>query len=165
MSVDVWTAFDEYLAADKGAAARRNLQQAIAETPGFNRRTPWLVRAQALLAQDRADELIRLINAQMPGAFLCPDAHLMLSRALTRIHRTPASDRESFLAATALEFILDTGSGTEAKPWQVLRIADEYAVLAHLGLSPQCQTAHHDEGGVVDAIECSDGTERWFALV
>lgn len=146
------------------AHTRTRLQAAVTADPGFQRSTDWLPRAADLLAQDRHDEVIRLLMDRMPGLLLSPVAHGMLARAHAGIHQLDDARREAYYRDVALQAILDSGSGTRAQPWQVLQVADEYTVLDHLGLVPQGQRVEHGDA-TVDVITCSDGSERCFELV
>ncbi|NLE97743.1 MAG: DUF4919 domain-containing protein [Propionibacterium sp.] len=141
------------------------LQGTIRSEPTFDASCPWHERATFLLQSDRHDEVIRLINAYMPGAFLSPDAHLMLSHAHEQIRDVDRSRLEAYRATTALRVVVDSGSGTRERPWQVLRVIDEYATLRHLRVVPAAQRLVIDGGREFDVHACEDGVERWFELV
>lgn len=150
---------------DEGSPATlARLFDAIRQEPTFDAGTPWHQRANELLEQERHDEVIRLIEAAMPGAFLSPDAHLMLSYAYEQIHADDRSRLESFHARTALDVIERSGSGTRERPWKVLRVVDEYAVLRDLQLAPVGQRLVEADGREFDVHELSDGSQRWFEL-
>lgn len=161
--MDIATAFRTYLDQPSKASLSR-LHAAIVASEDFERATPWLSRAEQLLSQERYDEVIRLITQRMPGLLLCPIAHSMLSYSYEQIFETERSRREAYYAGVAMEAILDSGSGTQADPWKVLHVADEYAVLEHRGLEPLGQQSQ-EESGMFDVVECSDGSQRWFSLV
>lgn len=165
----VAAAFTAYV--DNPAPANlRVLQTAITSDPTFERGTPWLERARELVGQERHDEVIRLVMERMPGLLLCPTAHAMLGHSFSRIGNRQESMRESAYAALAVDAIRQSGSGSSADPWRVLHVADEYHLLSELGLAPVSQRLVGDggvgsDGGVIDVITCSDGSERWFELV
>ena len=161
----IQAAFDQYLDAETPQALRR-LHAAILDDPTFTRATPWWDHATRLLQQDRWDEAIRVVNRFMPGAFLAPDAHQMLSYCHSQIHAAEEGRLHAFYATTAIEAIGISGVGTEASPWQVLHVADEFAFMRHRGFQPQQQQTVELPGGrLLDAHVCSDGVERWFELV
>lgn len=162
MSID--DAFRAHLDDDSPASLAR-LHDAIRGEPTFDAQTPWFGRATRLLEQERHDEAIRLVNQQMPGAFLCPDAHQMLSHAYEQIRDRDRSRLEAYHARAAIDVILGSGAGTPERPWQVLRVVDEYAVLRHEGVEPTEQRLVQSGGREYDVHGCADGTERWFELV
>ena len=57
-----------------------------------------------------------------------------------------------------------SGDGSLERPYQVARVADEYALLRHLKKSWDRQTMLQRDGRVVDALECSDGASLHFQL-
>lgn len=150
---------------ERSAGSLERLQEAIRREPTFNSQTPWHARANDLLTQGRHDDVIRLINQQMPGAFLCPDAHRMLSHAYEQIRDRERSRYEAYHADAAIDVILGSGDGTRERPWQVQRVVDEYAVLRHARIEPAGQRLIQSERREFDVHDCTDGTERWFELV
>lgn len=145
--------------------ALKTLHAALLKDPGFSRATTWLEHAHDLSMQQRHDEVIRLVLAQMPGALLSPVAHGLLSEAFAGIGDQERSRREAYYAHVAVEAILSSGDGTEPAPWQVLQVADEYAALSNLRLEPVGQAVHQNGGRMYDVISCADGSSRYFELV
>ncbi len=162
---EILTALTDYLDAGTRSALRR-LHGTILQEPSFTRATPWFDHATRLLRQDRWDEAIRVIERFLPGAFMSPDAHLMLSYAYQRIHLDELSRLEAFYAATSIDAIGVSGSGTRTSPWLVLHAADEYSFMRERGIrSEGYRTLQSDNAGFLDAHQCADGVERWFELV
>lgn len=158
--MSIATAFRAYSTSPSTAGLRR-LHQEITRSPDFERATTWLPRAQDLMAQERYDEVIRLIMERMPGLVMSPTAHSLLSIAYGEIGDREQSRREAYYTDLAITAIIDSGAGTPTSPWTVLHVADEYAALQHLGLRPVAQASEGDEQ-VLDTIECSDGSQKWF---
>ncbi len=141
------------------------LRRAVVEDETFDAATGWYPRAEALVAADRHDEAIRRIDAHMPGAFCCPQAHALLAQSLAAIGRDEEAARERTLAVTALELILDSGDGTPDRPWQVWRTLDEYAVLSAQSSPPVGQRLVAVGERRLDVHELADGTECCFEVV
>lgn len=148
-----------------GTAAARSLQRAIVADPTFDPASGWYPRAEALVAADRHDEAIRRIDAHMPGALLCPQAHAILSHSLGAIARYEEAARERELTAISLHLILDSGDGSLHQPWQVLRILDEYAVLRTGSQRPIKHRNVSANNRQFDVHVFADGTEQWFELI
>lgn len=161
---DVEQAFFGYTDSGSPAALRR-LHDAIMSDSTFTRDTPWLPESRRLLEQDRWDEAIRVIRRFMPGAFMSPEAHQMLSFAYSQIHEAEQGRYEAFCASTAIEAISESGSGTQRSPWLVLHVADEYAFMASRSMQSLGQRVVSSTDGLMDVHQCADRTERWFALV
>ena len=69
------------------------LRRAVVEDETFDAATGWYPRVEALVAADRHDEAIRRIDAHMPGAFCCPQAHALLAQSLAAIGRDEDATR------------------------------------------------------------------------
>lgn len=162
--MDVSTAYENFVTQPNKPNARR-LLASVASTPNFSRTTDWITRADELSRAERWDDLSRWITDLMPGVLMTPAAHAMLAQAYEGIYKTDESQRERFYASVAIQAIEESGSGTEADPWHVLHVADEYAFLRHLGLQPVGQEALGTPDNIVDVIECDDSSVRWFTLV
>lgn len=158
------SAFSAYLDAP-GPVRLAELHREITSSHNFLRATVWLERATELADASRHDELIRLLTRLMPGVLLSPTAHAMLSVAYGGIGEREESQRHRFYAEVSLEAIAGSGDGTEERPWRVLHVADEYALLSSLGLAPAGQRSVEMSGRLIDEITVSDGTQRWFELV
>lgn len=147
------------------APSRARLQETVLAQPDFERDTPWLTRAEDLAAQERHDELIRLVAEVMPGAFLCHDAHGLSSWAHRAIGKHEDADRERFFAESALRLIAASGDGTRSRPWQVFHVADEYAFLRRREVTPVAQRAENDGLRLYDVLTLASGAEVWFELL
>lgn len=102
---------------------------------------------------------------RMPGAFLNPGAHTMLASAYEELNDDASARREQTLARLGVATILHSGDGTNQRPWEVLRVADEYDTLTALGRTRIEQRLHEVDGGRVDELVLDDGTRAWFVLV
>ncbi|EPH02755.1 hypothetical protein HMPREF1531_02066 [Propionibacterium sp. oral taxon 192 str. F0372] len=149
----------------RSSVDRRALQKSIVRDPRFTRELAWQSRAEQLLADDRWDEVIRLVEFHMPGAFLSPVAHRLLAIAREEIYDSKGARAEWDLVHLSLIAIDESGNGNYAKPWQVFHVADEYALLSWKELTPEAQRCILTKDGIVDVITCTDGSERWFRLI
>lgn len=162
--MDVPSAFNRYLE-NPSSSSLELLHAAIKQEQGFQRATPWYGRAVELAEQQRHDEVIRLVGGQMLGAFFCPDAHALLSQAHAGIGEQARAQHEGFLAVTAVQAILDSGSGSRAAPWLVLHVPEQYLVMSQVGFVPQSQRFETHDGQDFDIHTDEHGAERWFRLV
>lgn len=117
----------------------------------------------ALRSGDTAEALDELL-ALMPGAFLSPLAHSLLADVYDARYRDAEAVRERALARASLVTILSSGDGTLERPWIVLRISDEYDVLAQLGERCALQTPAEESHRVVDRIATVEGNTYYFEL-
>lgn len=106
------------------------------------------------------DELL----SWMPGLFFSPSTHGLLARAYAGLDETEAAGQEQNFAMISLRLILGSGRGTRDQPWRVLRINDEYDVLAAHGSRAVRQAAFDADGQILDLLETADGRSWWFAL-
>lgn len=117
-----------------------------------------------LLAAGAHADLLALVRDRMPGAFLSPSAHALLAAAHAGLGEEREARRERRTARLALEAILATGDGSAARPWRVLRVADEYAVLRARGRRSRTQRLVVRDGRPHDVHACDDGSTAWFDL-
>lgn len=156
----LWAYLDE-----ESEATLAALQTQIRSDPWFTDRAPWYPRAVELLTDDRADEVIDLIEQLMPALFLCPEAHQMAAWALRRIGEHSRADAHAAWAQLGIEAISSSGNGTRMRPWRVMRIIDEYAQLRARGIHPAGQRRVVSDGRCLDAHVDQDGVEHWFEVI
>ncbi len=107
-------------------------------------------------------DVVAIITSMMPGSFLSPVAHGLLAEAHTALGDGPAADHERALTKLAFKSILDSGDGSEGRPWKVLRISDEYDVLRLLGRSSTQQELVERGGRRFDRHVHADASESCF---
>lgn len=116
-----------------------------------------------------AEETARLteetIRAKMPGLLLSPRAHTQLGRSYRALGREADAVREEKIAALAFTGIRGEGDGSEAAPFEVLRVEDEYDVFSFSRLRPTGQDLRETEDGAFDVHLLEDGTAVWFRLL
>ena len=140
------------------------LRSAVAGSPSFDPDLNLVAEVGPLVEQGRHQEVVDAVTARMPGAALNPTAHMALSMALEGLGREDAAKRESLMVKVAVSSVLSTGDGTEASPWSVLRVADEYDVMRAQEITPRGQSSLTVDGRLVDRHETADGGEVWFVL-
>lgn len=87
---------------------------------------------------------------------------MMLDLAYERIGDTKASELERGIALLLLEGIESTGDGTEAHPYLISRVVDEYDLLTYLGKVPEMQSLVESGERLLDRHNCEDGTSIYF---
>lgn len=140
------------------------LRQQIASTPGFSPNFSYEEATLALVAQQRYPEALAALKATLPGGFLSPGLHNMLSFIHVKLGDEEEARNESYLALAVLNGILASGDGSETRPYLVLQISDEYDVLKALGKDSAAQNLRQRQGRVLDQLRCQDGSVLWFDL-
>ncbi|HRC17696.1 MAG TPA: DUF4919 domain-containing protein [Phycicoccus elongatus] len=147
--------------ADPDPRTLRKLREHVRAAPSFDRYAVIPTPSQRITA-DEALQVVTDIVDRMPGWFLSPRAHAGLAAAYAELGDNERAEQESVLTRLAVSSVLSSGAGTAEQPWIVLRVADEYDVLAALGCSSTRQELVTLEGRTLDRHSCDDGQERWF---
>ena len=151
---------------------RDRLRPAIMDAPRYDP----LVSIASLLAEGSGTDtstdeataaraVIDTIWEHMPALFLSPQAHLHLARAYSTVGAHKYSERERKLAALSLDSIRGDGTGGEDSPFQVLRVEDEYDLLASSRLRSVGQTLRESDESAFDIHTLEDGASLWFELL
>ena len=140
------------------------LRRAVVGSDSFDPDLELMGAVGPLMEEGRHQEVVDAVTAKMPGAALNPTAHLAMSAALEALGEERAAQRESIMARVAVSSVLATGDGTQASPWSVLRVADEYDIMRAKGITPSGQSAQSRDGRLVDRHETADGGEVWFVI-
>lgn len=98
----------------------------------------------------------------MPGYFLNPGIHTLLSFILHKLGDAAGAGGEFDLGVRCLSGILSTGPGDEIHPYLVLYVNDEYDVLEHLSKKSDTQSLVSEGNRMLDRHDCEDGTKVWF---
>lgn len=117
-----------------------------------------------LAQQGQAAAVLAGLESLLPGAFLNPGTHLLLSEAHRQLGQPEEAEREAVWYRATMSGILATGDGSINRPWRVLMISDEYDVLQALrkvSIRQELVTTAHGE---CDRQVCQDGTEYYFEL-
>ncbi len=117
---------------------------------------------ERLLIEAQHEKALNLIKASQPDLLLSPRAHLMASATYKELHQDSLAADEFLQAELCVKGIISTGKGTMNRPYQVLRIADEYDVLGYLGKSLDEQSTHETENQVLDVMKLTDGSTIVF---
>lgn len=143
---------------DPGERTLASLRHAILLDPGFDPLVPVSGTAAGMTGPR---ELIKAFGARQPSLLLSPSAHAMLSRAFAEIGEESSAKVESLLAELSLEALRSSGDGTHESPYRVLRVEDEYDLLAAEGRRSVRQVDRGDR----DVHTLDDGTTREFLLM
>lgn len=138
------------------------LRAAVRAAPGFDPELRVRERAEELLGAGDPVGAVQAVEATMPGSLFSPRAHALLAAGFERSERGADASRHARLARASLDSILSTGDGTRERPWSVLRISDEYDVVASLGTRPSDQSLVRDGQRTIDVLTCADGRQLHF---
>ncbi|RRD46507.1 hypothetical protein [Tessaracoccus sp. OH4464_COT-324] len=139
----------------------KTLREAVSNLPDFEIAARGL--ADLVRAVDRGEEDFAFTHLvqQRKALFLSPLAHQLLSDGWRRRGKSDLADLEQRLAAASLAVLLESGDGSEGRPYVVLRVSDEYDVLRYLSF-------HYASQGVVsltprkDVFISSNGGRLFF---
>jgi hypothetical protein len=140
------------------------LRRQIVASPNYMPYAQAEEKVQGLLQQAKYQEAVDALTTMMPGCFLSPGVHLLLAHAHRKLGAEEEAGTETALAEAALHGILQTGDGSQAHPYHVLHVSDEYDVLKYLGKKPAGQTQVEKDGRQFDQLKCEDGTRLWFDI-
>ena len=102
--------------------------------------------------------------ALMPGYFLNPGIHTLLSFIRHKLGDEAGAGVEFDFGVSFLSGILSTGDGDEIHPYQVLYVNDEYDVLEHLSKKSHSQSLVSEGHRMLDRHDCEDGAKVWFDI-
>jgi len=139
-------------------AARR----ALVTSPAYDPYAQGLSEAEELVNTRRWVDALKKISEVMPNFHLTPRIHYLASLAAEAQDDKAAVQRHTFAYERCLRGLLETGEGTEEKPYLVTRVEDEYDMLVHLEKEPAGQGLVSRNGKHFDVMRCTDGTEIWF---
>lgn len=140
------------------------LHEKIMEAPDYDPLVVIAPAARPLLDAGEFERAAALLQGLMPGAFLSPGAHALLFAAHDALGDAESARRERLFSRLAMTSIRADCDGTQDRPFTVLRVEDEYDVLAALGVRSAGQVQTITENGAFDVHELEDGTEIWFRL-
>src|SRR5262249_9427716 len=83
--------------------------------------------------QKRYPDVRAAFVAAQPNLLLSPEAHFLLSLSSKAEGDSDGSEMEKYVCFRCIDGILATGTGTQEKPYLVLRTSDEYDVMGALG--------------------------------
>lgn len=101
-------------------------------------------------------------DAMMPAWALSPRVHYLAAEAARQLKNDEDHELEAFLWQTCLQGILSTGDGSQAHPYLVTHLSDEYDVLDVLQREADSQALVETGKGRYDVITCCGGSEIWF---
>lgn len=139
-----------------------SLRDAVSESPGYLPYSSDLTKGHELLTEGRFEEAKSYLLSLAPGWILNPGMHRLLSVACYQLGQVQIAMLEHEMAMAMLNGILSTGDGSEARPYLVLHVADEYDVLNHLEKRSQGQALVQKGERYCDLRTCDDGSEIWF---
>ena len=98
----------------------------------------------------------------MPNWILNPGIHFVAAQAFRELGDTERAESEAETGRALLGGLLMTGDGSPERPYIVLRAADEYDVLASMGLRCRAHQVAYRSGRAYDALACDDGRDVWI---
>jgi hypothetical protein len=105
---------------------------------------------------------LAMLPGLMPNWLLSPNVHQMLADAARASGDETTAAREQYLARAALSGLLQSGDGSEARPYLVTHSSDEVDVVSALDREADEQERVRRPEGVFDVITLRDGGKLWF---
>ena len=140
------------------------VRQKVAESDRYLPYSNELDVLAANLCAGEPQSAIEYFWQTFPSLLLSPSAHMMLSKAYLDLKKENEAEGEKAMGRLILKSILATGKGTKKKPYAVMRVEDERAVLAALRKQPGPQFLMMGNNRVLDLLQCSDGSEVYFDI-
>jgi hypothetical protein len=140
------------------------VRQKVAESDSYAPYSNELDVLAANLCAEDPQAAIEYFWRTFPSLLLSPSAHIMLSKAYLDLKKENEAEGEKAMGRLILKSILATGKGTKKKPYAVMRVEDERAVLAALRKQPGPQFLMMGNNRVLDLLQCSDGSEVYFDI-
>ena len=138
------------------------LRDLVTEHPRFQPYSDELKQLNALCEERRFEEMQNLLPAMLPNCLLSPSFHVFAGISSRELGDENAAEAESVVARKLLETLLATGDGTKDRPFHIIRVEDEYDVMAAKGLDVAEQELHQEDGRYLDALSDATGAEVWF---
>lgn len=107
-------------------------------------------------------QVLALATEALGNWVLNPGIHFVISQAFHELGDKERAESEAEIGRVLLGGLLMTGDGTPERPYIVLRAADEYDVLASMGLRCRAHQVAYRNGRAFDALACDDGRDVWF---
>lgn len=142
--------------------AFRALREAVAASDAYEPYDGYQQQLGALLKREQYAEARELLRHKMDGWVLNPGFHMHMSFVCHKLNDADAARAERYIARAVAQGIFDSGDGSRAQPYLVMRTADEYDLLEFLDKTPGGQQLVTEEQRVLDLLTCADGTELWF---
>ncbi len=115
-----------------------------------------------LLGRGLFHQVLALASGAMTNWLLNPGIHFVASQAFRELGDAERAEVEAETGRALLGGLLMTGDGSPDHPYLVLRAADEYDVLASMGLRCRAHQVAYRNGRAYDALACDDGRDVWF---
>ncbi len=138
------------------------LRDAVVALPDYKPYSNYKLEAYSLLEKKKFKKAVKYLMSKMPGWILNPGIHRLVAFALHKLGDEDKAKSEYALARLFLNAILSAGDGSEAHPYLVSSVADEYDVLEHLGKGLRQQTLVERGNRRYDRFDCEDGSQIWF---
>ncbi len=143
---------DRYLAARDAMLVSRR----------YDPKSTVLPDAYRLLGRGLYHQVLAVATQSMGNWILNPGIHFVAARAFLELGDEARSESEAETGRALLGGLLMTGDGSPDRPYVVLRTADEYDVLASMGLRCRAHQVAYRDGRAYDATACDDGRDVWF---
>lgn len=140
------------------------LRQQVAATPNYSPYDSYESKVYPLFQKEQYQEAVSRLKTMMPGWLLSPGLHSLLAYAHNKLGETEETQQEATWARLAVDGIQKTGDGSQARPYLVLQISDEYDVLKYLGKKTVGQKMVRQADQICDLHTCEDGSEIWFDI-
>ena len=154
-------AFERFLARPTGQNYRRARRLAMADSRLDPHSLKW-AELSGLCENRRFRQVLQEAQQLWPQWRLSPRFHLLVAYAAFCLGEQQEAELARFQYQACVDGMLDSGDGTRRRPYQVLRICDEYDLLRALQQRPRSQTLVERKGRWLDVITCEEGRKVWF---
>lgn len=138
------------------------LRDAVVSHAQFNPYSDELARLNTLCADEDFQEMQVVMQGMLPNCLMSPSFHIFAGLAAKGLGDEKTAELQSQVARRFLLALLETGDGSEEDPYHIVRIEDEYDVMAANGREVAGQEMLEENGRYFDVLTDTDGRKIWF---
>jgi hypothetical protein len=153
--------FSDFLA-NPSATTFLPLREAVIAAPEYDFYSDTLQELEDLVGAGNHAAATGMLPELMPNWLLSPRVHQLVGQAAAQLGDKDMAQREVYLAKACLQGLMQSGDGSEGRPYRVTHIDDEYEILNHLGKEVAEQGQVSTATGLLDHFVCTDDSELWF---
>lgn len=138
------------------------LRDLVMADPQFNPYSTELQELNTLCEERRFDEVQQRLPTLLPNCLLSPSFHMFASMAAEELEDKHTARLEAAVAQKCLKALLTTGDGSKDRPYHIIRLEDEYDLMAYHKRPVASQFTVERDSRYLDVLQSQGGVETWF---